>query len=846
MRQVLLRGLRARSRRFVGTFLAIFLGVAFLAGTLVLGDTLASNFDDLFTDANAGTDVVVRNATDISTNDSIGGAPISASLVATAREVDGVAAAEPSVQGYGQIVGRDGDLIGGNGPPTIAGNWIDDPALNPYELADGRAPQRDDEVVVNRGAAKDGDLALGDTIQVRVPEPVEVHIVGIATFGGEDGLGPTTFTGFTLDAAQRNFTDGDDQITSVVARGDGSVSEDELARRVTAAMPAGTETITGTSVTDENVSDINDDFLGGFRTLLVVFSAIAMVVASFSISNTFAIVVAQRTHESALLRALGASRGQILGSVVVESLAVGAIASAVGVLGGLGIATALKGLFAATGFDALPTGGLVVHASAVLVSFGVGVGVALLAGISPAVRAARVAPLAALRESDAESPRLGRGRRLGAPLAAVGGIALVVAATVGGSVTLMTLGALLTLGGAVTSGPVVARPLSKVLGAPVAAARGVTGSLARDNARRNPRRTSRTASALLVGVAVVTLFTVFAASVKASIENTVTNAFTGDLAITAGVFGGSGFSPELATQVAGAPGVAAAVGLGSASAQLDGDAQPLTIADPAALAAVTDLDVDGSLGDLGNHELAVAENVADDNGWRIGDTVDVAFGDGTTEPFTVVATYERSAIVGPALMSRDAWAPHARQDIDTTVLIGLSDGTSMPDGKAAVEQVAAGFGAPDVLDRSEYVDDLTSGIDMALGIVYVLLALAILIAAMGIANTLSLSIHERRRELGLLRAVGQDRAQTRAMVRWESVIVAVFGTVGGILLGTFLGWGVLSALAAGGGTPVTTFSLPLGPLLVVLVVGGLAGVLAGIRPARRAARVDILAALAAT
>jgi putative ABC transport system permease protein len=228
----------------------------------------------------------------------------------------------------------------------------------------------------------------------------------------------------------------------------------------------------------------------------------------------------------------------------------------------------------------------------------------------------------------------------------------------------------------------------------------------------------------------------------------------------------------------------------------------------------------------------------------VGDQVELTFGDGATQPFTIAATYERSTIVGNYLIPRTAWAPHARQDVDTTVLVGLTDGTSVADGVAAVEQVAAGFGGPDVLTKSQYIDDMTGGIDMALGIIYVLLALAIVIAAMGIANTLSLSIHERRRELGLLRAVGQERRQTRAMVRWESVIVAVFGTIGGIAMGTFLGWGLMRGIAGAGTTPLEGFAVPVPQLAIVLVVGGLSGVLAGMRPARRAARLDVLDAIA--
>lgn len=375
---------------------------------------------------------------------------------------------------------------------------------------------------------------------------------------------------------------------------------------------------------------------------------------------------------------------------------------------------------------------------------------------------------------------------------------------------------------------------------------GVTGALARENALRSPRCTARTASALMIGVGVVTLFTVFAASMRASIERAVDDSVTGELVVSAGTFGGSGFSPDLATSIADDPAVDAAAGLGMASVRIDGDATPLTVVEPEVLGRIADLDVTGGdLAALTDRDLAVSDDVADDNGWEVGSTIDVLFPDGSTQPFTVAATYDRTTLVGNYVMSRAAWAPHAVQDMDRTVLIGLRDGVSVADGRHAVERVAAAFGNPDVLTRAEFVDDMTRGVDMALAVVYVMLALAIIIAAMGIANTLSLSIHERRRELGLLRAVGQDRSQTRSMVRWEAVIVAVFGTVGGLVLGTFLGWGLLQGLANTDSTPLTEFAIPFSSLAIVLVVGAIAGVLAALRPARRAARLDVLTAVAA-
>ena len=851
MGTVMFKGLLAHKRRLVGTFLAVFLGVAFLSGTLVLGDTLRGNFDDLFTEANAGTDVVVRHASKLSTDpgepDSQRGL-LDASLVDTVRDVEGVAAAEGSVEGFGQLVGKNGDKLGGNGPPTLAGNWIENRDLNPYQLAEGREPRADDEVVINQGAADNGDLRIGDTTTVQTPEPVQVKIVGIATFGSSNGLGQVTFTAFTLESAQQHLIDRTDQVGSIAVKAQSGVSQDELLNRVQRVLPADVEAITGEKLTSENTSDINKEFLDLFTTFLTVFAAVALLVATFSIYNTFSIIVAQRTRESALLRAIGAGRGQILASVVVEALLVGIVASAVGLLGGVGIAGLLKGMFDAFGFS-LPAGGLVFNASVAVIGMIVGVVVTLVAGVAPAVKASRVAPLAAIRDVSVERTTASAGRAVtGLALTAIG-VAVVLSAVLSGGdsvLGLAGLGALLTIGGVVVFGPVVARPASGVIGAPLQWLRGVTGSLARQNAMRNPRRTSGTAAALMVGVGVVTLFTIFAASLKAAIDDSVTSSFKGDLVISEGGFGGGGISPQLASDVGQLPEVQTATGLGRGRALVGTGTENVTIADPARLGKVLDLDVSaGSVQALGPQQLAVSDRIADDEGWKRGTKVPVTFSDGATTEFTVGAVYEARDIAGNYIVPRQAWTPHAVQDIDNTVLIRLDDGVNLETGRRAVERTAEAYNAPDVEDRQQYADSVGEFVNMMLGIVYVLLGLAILIALMGIANTLSLSVYERTRELGLLRAIGESRRQLRSMIRWESVIIAVFGTAGGLGLGVFLGWALVKAASEGTGDMIApSFSAPIGQLAVLLVVGAIAGVLAGLRPARRASKLPVLQAVA--
>src|SRR6266702_3450404 len=788
MLAITLRGLWSHKRRLAGTFLAVLLGVAFLAGTLVLGDTLRANFDTLFTSVTGDTGAVVRSATKVDSNPASPRGPIDASLVERVRAAPGAAEVQPVADGLGQIVGKDGKVLSTMGPPR-ASNWIADPSLTPYRIVEGRAPQADDEVVINKGAANDGELRIGDRTTIDTPAPVRVTVVGIVTFQGSYAFGGSSYTGFTLAGAERHLAGKPGQVNSILVKAAPGVSQQELVSQVRPLLPAGVEAITGQQLSDESISDINQGFLGLFRTFLTVFAGIALFVAMFSIANTFAIIVAQRTRESALLRAIGASRRQVLWSVVVEGLAVG-----------------------------------------------------LLAGVLPAVRASRVAPLAALRDVASEPPAGSRLRVLAGAVLAAGGVAATLVGVLGGgdaTTTLTATGAVLLLSGVVVLGPAVARPASRLIGAPLGRLRGITGALARQNAMRNPRRTSGAAMALLIGVAVVTLFTVFTASIQASIRQTVAESFGGDLAITSGGFA----APRLATQVGKLPEVQRSVGVGNGRALVGGSSQEISVADPAALDGVVDLRMSaGSISGLRGRQFAVASSVADDRGWRLGQAVPVRFADGATETFTLGAIYDaQDAVVGSYLMPRDQWAPHAPGAADQTVLIALRPGTDLETGKAAVARVAAGYGRPDVRDRAQYTDSLTSVLDPGVSVVYVLLVLAIVIALMGIANTLSLSVHERTRELGLLRAVGETRRQVRAMVRWESVIVALFGTIGGLGLGVFLGWALVRASASGG---TGTFAAPPLQLTIIVLVGAIAGVLAGLRPARRAAKLNLLAAIA--
>ena len=764
MLRVSLKNLWAHKRRLFGTTFAVVLGVAFLVGTLVLGDTMRGGFDDLFTDVNRGTDAVVRSATEVGSDEFEQRSEVDVSLVDTVSAVDGVRVAEPAVGSIAAIVGKDGDPTGGNGPPTIAASWTQDETLNPWTVASGRPPERDGEVVIDQRVAEDEDFAVGDTVTVLTPDPVEFELVGILTIEGESSIGGATFAAFTFDQAQQLFMPSADKASEINVSADEGVSQDEIVRSIDEVLPDGVEAITGNDLTDENNEDINQDFLGFFETFLLVFAGIALLVATFSIYNTFSIIIAQRTRESALLRAIGASRPQVLASIAFEALAIGVVASIVGLLAGIGLAAGLRALLDTLDFG-VPTGALAIKTSTVIAAFMVGVLVTFLATVFPAIRTSRVPPIAALRDVAIEKTRVSVIRLVIGVVTLVAGIVLVISAAVGGAdIAIAGLGAVLAIVGVVVLGPIAARPAASVLGTPIAKLRNMTGLLARENAMRNPRRTAATASALMVGVAVVTLFTVFAASVKASIDDTVSKQFGGDLVIASTAFSGAGLSPEMADEIGQLPEVSVATPQGLGAMRIDDEDVTVSNVEPGPFSQLLDLgETEGAVADLGPTELAVSEDEAEERNWSIDDSVTGIFAaDGASEQFTIGAIYTENQLAGNYIIPRETWNQHNTQSFDVVVMIELADGVSEADGKAAVQGVADQFFAPDVQTRQEYVDSVAAQIDIFLTIIYALLILAIIIALFGIANTLSLSVYERMRELGLA-ACGRADAQPDAV-----------------------------------------------------------------------------------
>lgn len=847
MWRIIRKRMWSHKRRLVATTTAVVLGVAFLAASLTVGSTMTAGFDGLFREANAGTAVVVRNDTVLGSGDTVARAGIDESLESLLHAVDGVATVEPILEGYGQIVGTDGDTIGGDGPPTTATNWTGVSPVNPWTLADGRAPRAVNagdpyEVVIDRASADVGDLAIGDTTSINAPEPVDVTVVGIATFGSADSLGPSTYAAFTDDVASE-LVGRPGEVSSFRIAAAPGIGQEQLRTAVAASVPTGVEAVTGVELTDEMLAEIESDFLGMFRTILVAFAVIALVVAGFSIHNTFSILVAQRSRESALLRAIGASRRQVLSSVVAEALGIGIVASAAGIASGSVLALGLTTLMNNAGLD-VGVDGIIVTSTTVILSVVTGVGATVLASLLPALRASRVAPLAALRDSAVDSTAGSKRRTVVGAAIGVIGVAVVATATSADQPLVQAgAGALATLIGAVILGPVVARPAAALLGLGPVVLRGQNGRLARGNAMRDPKRTAGSASALMVGTAVVALFTTFGASIKASVDETVNENFGGDLVVVPDQFGEAGLSPDVADEIALLPEVQTSAGMSIAVATVDGSTTDPSVIDPSALDDLLDIGVSsGSLDAVTKGHLAVSTSYADDRALGIGSDVAVSYADGESDVLTVSALYDNTMNVGDVIMTPADWARHAEQPSDVVVLIDLVDGVSESAGQDAVNAVAERNGAPNAQTRSEYIDGLGSEIDQMLFFVYGMLGLAILIALMGIANTLSLSIHERTRELGLLRAVGQTRSQVRSTVRWESVIVAVFGTIGGIGLGTFLGWGLMRALGAQEG--FGGFAVPTTSLAVVVLLAALAGIAAAWRPARRAGRLDILSAIA--
>jgi putative ABC transport system permease protein len=846
--RVTLKELFAHRLRFALTALAVLLGVAFMSGTLVLNDTIKHTFDNLFADVNRGTDAYVRAREKLSGgfgNKQRGRIP--ASLVPKIETVRDAAVAEGNLQFYAQLVDKKGDPIGnpGQGAPTLGFNWLQVSDLNPFRIEPGgNAPNRADEVVIDAASAKDAHFKVGDQVTVLTQGPPKRYrLTGIAKFGTADSPAGASIALFETKQAQA-ITGAAGQYDSISVVAKPGVSQKTLQQRIDQKLhDRKLEVLTGEQITKENQTDIQKGF-SFFNTALLVFAAIALFVGSFIIFNTFSIVVAQRTREMALLRAIGASGRQVMGSVLGESVLVGLGASILGLVAGVALSNGLKALVSLFGLD-IPGGRTVVTGGTVLFALATGTIVTVVSALLPARKAARVPPVAAIRDVAVEGrPNTVRRTALGLAILVLGILALFAGLFGDAGIAAVGLGAFLVFIGVFVLGPLIARPLSRLIGSPLPRLRGVTGTLARENAMRNPRRTSATAAALMIGVALVGFITIFAASAKRSIEVQVDRAFKADYIITTGggFGGGSGFSPQLANDISRLPQAADSSPLRFNEAEFAGSTKFFVAVDPKSVDALFDLKRKaGSFRDLGVNDVAVSQKGARDHHWHIGSTVSTKFPNGTRD-LTVRAIYgsgQREGLSDYAL-SIAAFDQHYTDQLDSQVYATLKSGVTPAEGKRAIDKALKPYANAKLQDRTEFKHAQAARINQVLGLIYALLFLAVLIALVGIANTLALSIYERTRELGLLRAVGMTRAQTRSTVRWESVIIALLGTVLGLVIGLFFGWAVIEALKDQG---FSEFAPPGAQLVLGVVIGALAGVVAAVFPARRAAKLDVLRAV---
>ncbi|MGH9134752.1 MAG: ABC transporter permease [Ilumatobacteraceae bacterium] len=832
MFKLTLKELAAHKLRMLTTAFAVLLGVAFMAGTLVFTDTISATYDSALADADEGVDAYVRTPSEIDLGYGEPGPRLDASLLDTVASADGVDQAALRINGYAQLVDRDGDTVGDlSKNPAFGTNWVTVDDLNPYELVSGHAPTDDGEIVIDKASADKAGYAPGDIATVLTKsEPRQFTIAGIATFGSNDSPAGATAVLFT-DAAASELLASPGQADAISVTADEGVSQADVAAAVQAAVGGNVEVITGATLVDQNQAALASD-IAGFGTIMMIFAFVAVFVGAFIINNTFSITVAQRTREMAMLRAIGASGRQVKRSVLIEAVAIGALASTAGLAAGIGVATGLRQLMSVFGFD-MPEGATVISPNAMIISFAVGVIVTVLSAWLPARRAAKIAPIAALR--DVSVDRSGGSKRraaVGSVITAGGVGALLVGLS--GEIALVGVGALATFVGVSVLGPVLARPVARVFGVPLRM-RGLSGELATRNAMRNPKRTARTASSLMIGVGLVGFLSVFAASMKTSVAGSLENEFAGTHIVQSGSFDNSaGLSSDLADDLRSTPGVDVVAQARVSPAVVDGSATDMFFAfDATTIDEVFVLgSVEGDLDSLGTDGIAVSSEMALDKGWTIGSTVPMTFPSGDTT-LVVEAIYSSGTDwVGSQFVDLDAFRANGGDELDYRVYVSGDE--------TAISAAAAPYASADVQDKDAFLDSVNGEINTILGLFYALLAFAVLIALLGIANTLALSIFERTRELGLLRAVGMARSQVRSAIRWESIIIAVFGTTLGLAIGTFFGWAIVRAMADEG---IDTLTVPVTSLAVVTVIAGFAGAMAAVMPARRAAKLDVLEAL---
>jgi putative ABC transport system permease protein len=845
---VALKGLAGRKLRATLTALAIVLGVAMVSGTYVLTDTITKAFDTIFADSYTGTSAVISGRKVVEFSQS-GGATVPEELVEQVRQLESVDAAAGGIQDTATILGKEGDVVETMGAPNFGfGVDASQPRFSPLELTDGRWPSGPDEVLVDAATAEKEGFRVGDRVGVSTRKPVrEFELVGVARFGSVSSIGSATFAVFDVPTAQNLFgKEGQLDGISVAARE--GVPPEQLVEEIRPVLPPEAQVQTAEAQAQADAQETTEG-LSILQTFLLAFGAVALFVGAFVIFNTLSITVAQRSREFATMRMIGASRRQVLASVILEALVIGVLASVIGLFLGLGLARALNSLFEALGID-LPQTGTVFATRTIVVSLAVGIGVTLLAGLFPAIRATRVPPIAAVREGAALPPS--RLAPLALPTAAVaivvGTAALVYGMFADGVGTtdrlyLMGGGCLVLFCGVALLSPRLVRPLASTLGLPAGRLGGAPGELARENSMRNPTRTAVTAAALMIGLALVTFVAVLGQGLRASLGEAIDRQIEADYVVTAQ----DNFSPVArgAGRAVGdtAP-VEEASSVGVEQAEVAGEDK--TIAGVAAdLGRFYNIDwshgSDAVLGELGDNGAIVQQEFAHENDIGVGDSFTLHTPQAERLGFIVRGIYEQpefSVWLGDAAVSREAFDdafPRAGDAFTFLAVSGEPAAAVTRDLERAVEE----FPDAKVQTKAEFSENQSTGINLLLNLLYVLLALSVIISLFGMVNTLALSVFERTRELGLLRAVGMTRWQARQMVAHESVITALIGAALGMPLGVFLAALVTQALESEG----VVFSVPAATLVVFAVIAVVAGLLAAILPARRAARLNVLEAL---
>ena len=852
MVRVALRGLATRRLRAALTAVAIVLGVALVAGTFVLTDSITGAFNSIFSTIYKGTDATVtgRNVIDSTATGGAGAngdvPPFNQSLLARVQALSGVKEAIGDVSGSLQIVVH-GKAITSGGAPNL-GFSVDPskPQFSSLRLVSGSWPGPAG-VVIDTTTASKKHLQAGDTVGVQGVGPViPLKISGLVKFGSASSLGGATLAGLQLPTAQR-LLGRQGKLDEIRASAKPGVSPNQLVAQIRPILPRDTQVRTGAQQATQDSSSITT-FLNFLRTFLLVFAGVALFVGSFVIANSLSITIAQRTREFATLRTLGASRKQVRRSILVESFVIGAIASVIGLLVGLGLAQGLFALFNAAGIT-LPNTGTVVKPRTIIVAILVGVVVTVLASLRPAIRATRVDPIAAVREgATIPEGRLAKYRTVMSGATALLGLValllgLFVASGTGAVLILMGLGAVLIfVGVALLSARIVPR-LAMWLGWPATRIAGAVGELARDNTIRNPQRTASTASALMIGLALVTFVTVLSAGIIANFKNAVNDVFTGDYAITAQ----NNFSPipiAAGQFVTRAPGVIAVGDVRAGQGRVLGSNEQLTAVNPTVGAVVHLNWKEGSqavLATLGATGAFVDDGYANKHHLTVGSPLLVTTPTGGHIPLVVKGVFKPpngGSPFGPVTMSAATWDRAYPEPQNLYTLVKMRGGETSANTKV-LNTAMAPFPNAKVQTREQFVNNQISGLSSVLNILYVLLALSIIVSLFGIINTLVLSVFERTREIGMLRAVGTSRRQVRRMIRHESVITALIGSVLGILLGIAFG-----ALLAARDSSSIAFVIPVPQIIVFLIASWLVGLLAAIFPARRAAKLNPLQALA--